>query len=85
MAIYQRQPERYGQIEVKQKYFLPIYNITLADPGGGGRTRRAPPPNGRGPMILYAQNAKISQFFLRSLRSRFILDLILLEIWQKTR
>jgi len=30
--------------------------MPLADPGGG-RTRRAPPPNGRGLMIFYAQNA----------------------------
>ena len=50
---------------------------------GGGRTRRAPPPNGRGPKIFYAQNANFSQFFLRSLRSRLILSIILIEIWQK--
>jgi len=34
----------------------------LADPGGG-RTRCAPPPNGRGPMIFFAQNANLSHFF----------------------
>jgi len=33
----------------------------LADPGG--RTRRAPPPNGRGPMDFYAQNAIFLIFF----------------------
>ena len=32
---------------------------TLAEPGG--RTRR-PPPNDRGPMIFYAQNANFSHF-----------------------
>jgi len=31
----------------------------LADPGGGAHPARAP-PNGRGPMILYAQNAIFS-------------------------
>jgi len=31
-----------------------------------------PPPNGRGRMILYAQNDKFSQFLLPSLCSRFI-------------
>ena len=31
----------------------------LADPGGA-------PPNGRGPMIFYGQNANFSHFFLRS-------------------
>jgi len=35
---------------------------TLAEPGG--RTRRAPPPNDRGPMICYAQNANFSNFFV---------------------
>jgi len=54
---------------------------TLADPGW--RTRR--PPNGRGPMIFYAQYANFSQFFLRSLRSRIILSILLIVIWSKTR
>jgi len=45
---------------------------------GGGRT-----PNGRGPMIFYVQNANFSQFVLRSLRSSFILSIILIEIWPK--
>ena len=59
--------------------------ISLADPGGG-RTRRAPPPpNGRGPMIYYAQNANFSQFFLRSPRLRIILSILLIEIWPKIR
>ena len=35
--------------------------LALADPWGG-RTRRPHPPNGRGPMILYAPNAKFPQF-----------------------
>jgi len=51
----------------------------LADPGGAPGAR-PPPPYGRGPMICYAQNANFSQFVLRS---RFILGLILIEIWQK--
>ena len=50
-----------------------IYN-SLADPVGA-HPARAPPPNGRGPMIFYAQNANFSQFFRRSLRSRFILSM----------
>jgi len=54
---------------------------TLADPGGAHPARA--PPNGRGPMIFYAQNAIFSQFFCRSLRSRFFLSLILIEIWPK--
>ena len=52
----------------------------LADPGGAPGAR--PPPNGRGPMIFYAQNAIFSHFFLRS---RLILSIILIEIWPKTR
>ena len=59
-----------------------ILLLTLADPGGGAPGAR-PPPNGRGPMIFYAQNAIFSQFFRRSLRSRFFLSLILIEIWPK--
>ena len=50
---------------------------TLADPGGAHPARA--PPNGRGPMISYGQNANFSQFFRRSLRSRFILSLILVK------
>jgi len=52
---------------------------TQADPGGGGASG-ATPPNGRGPMIFYAQNAIFSHFFLRS---RLILSKILVEIWPK--
>ena len=37
--------------------------LSLADPGGGAHPA-PPPPNGRGPMIFYAQNAIFSQFFL---------------------
>ena len=44
--------------------------MSLADPGGGAHP--APPPNGRGPMIFYAQNAKLSQFiFARFARDTF--------------
>ena len=39
------------------------------------------PPNGRGPMIFYAQNAILSQYFHRSLRSRFILNIILNDFY----
>ena len=35
--------------------------------------------------FLMPKNANFSQFFLRSLRSRFILSMILLSIWPKTR
>jgi len=44
----------------------------LADPGGA---HGAPPPNGRGPMFFYAQNANFC--------SRLILSIMLIEIWQK--
>ena len=54
--------------------------LSLVDPGG--RTRRPPPPNGRGPKIFYAQNAIFSQFFLRSLRSRLMLSINLIKVWQ---
>jgi len=57
-----------------------VYALALADPGGG--TPGARPPNGRGPMIFYAQNANFSHFFLRS---RTILCILLIEIWPKTR
>jgi len=45
----------------------PLYQTpyALADPEGGAPGAR--PPNGRGTMIFYAQNANFSQFFLRSL------------------
>ena len=56
--------------------------ISLADPGGGAHPARAP-PNGRGPKIFYAQNANFSQIFLRSLRSRLILSILVIEIWPK--
>ena len=57
-----------------------IQYVTLADPGGAHPARA--PPNGRGPMIFYAQNANFSHFFLRS---RTILCILLIEIWPKTR
>jgi len=38
-----------------------VPNLSLADPGGGAPGAR--PPNGRGPMIFYAQNAIFSHFF----------------------
>ena len=37
--------------------------LSLAGPGGGVGAPGAPPPNGRGPMIFYAQNAFFSQLF----------------------
>ena len=49
---------------------------------GGAHPARAP-TNGRGPMIFYAQNANFSHFFPCSLRSRFILSLVLIDIWPK--
>jgi len=43
---------------------------SLADPGGG--TPGAPPPNGRGPTIFYAQNANfLNIFFARFARDTF--------------
>ena len=59
--------------------------MALADPGGAHPARAPPHLTAADLWFFYAQNAKISQFFLRSLRSRVILELILLEIWQKTR
>jgi len=53
----------------------------LADPGGAHPARA--PPNGRGPMIFYAQNANFPKNFRRSLRSRLTLSVILIEIWPK--
>ena len=41
------------------------------------------PPTAADLWFFYAQNAKIYHFFLCSLSSRFILSLILIEIWQK--
>jgi len=35
--------------------------VSLADPGEGG-AHPARPPNGRGPMMFYATNAKFPQF-----------------------
>ena len=58
------------------------FHFTLADPGGGAHPA-PPPPNGRGPRIFYAQNAKFSQINFRSLRSRYILSIFLIEIGPK--
>jgi len=55
----------------------------LADPGEGAPGLR--PPNGRGPMFFYAQQAYFSQICPCWLRSRLILSIILIEIWPKTR
>jgi len=54
----------------------------LADPGGGAHPARAP-PNGRGPMIFYAQNAEFSQFFSSLATLAIYLSIILIEIWTK--
>ena len=51
--------------------------MALADPGGAHPARA--PPDGRGPMIFYAQNANFSQFF-SSLASLALLSIILIEI-----
>ena len=40
---------------------LSYWDNTLAGPGGAHPART--PPNGRGHMIFYAQNAQFSQFF----------------------
>jgi len=52
----------------------------IADRGGGG-TRRAPPTNGRGPMILYAPDC--FSIYFRLLRLQFILNIIFIEICPK--
>ena len=57
-----------------------IYN-SLADPGGAPGAR--PPPNGRGPMIFYAPNANVSQFFSSLASLAITLSIILIEIWSK--
>jgi len=58
-----------------------MYNInknnTLADPGG--RT----PLTAADLWFVYAQNANFSYVFLRSLRSRFILSIIIIDVWSK--
>jgi len=58
-----------------------MYESTIADPEGGGAPA---PPNGRGPMIFYAQNAKFSQFFFARYARDYFLSIILIEIWQNT-
>jgi len=45
-------------------------HMSLADPGWAHPA--PPPPNGRGPMIFYAQNAIFSQLFLASLANHFM-------------
>jgi len=40
-----------------------LHSNTFTSGSRGRRTRRALPPNGRGPMIFYAQNTKFSPFF----------------------
>ena len=42
-------------------FFYIVTTNSLADPGGAYLARA--PPNGRGPMIFYAQNTKFSPFF----------------------
>jgi len=57
----------------------PGSETSLADPGGGAQPEPSLPPNGR--MIFYAQNANFSQIYLRSIRSRLILGIILIKTW----
>ena len=54
---------------------------SLADPGGAHPARA--PPNGRGPMIFLCPKRYFFSIFFRSLRSRYILSLILIEIGPK--
>ena len=48
-----------------------IYYYSLADPGGGGRTRRAPPLTSADQRFFYVQNANFSQFFLARFARKF--------------
>ena len=61
------------------------YRFHLITSGSRGAHPARPPPLLPRTYVLYAQNAIFSQIFLRSLRSRFILSIILIEIWPKTR
>ena len=56
--------------------------VALADPGGVAPGAR-PPLTAADLWFFYAQNANFSQFFRRSLPSRLIFSLILIEIWPK--
>ena len=60
---------------------LDLVYIALADPGGGGAHPARAPPNGRGPMIFLCPKRFFFSIFPRSLRSRIILNLILIEMW----
>ena len=57
--------------------------FALADPGGGAPGAR-PPLTAADLCFFMPQNANFSQNFLRSLRLRFILCIMLIEIWPKT-
>jgi len=55
MSAYEERTRRMPSVPL-------TYVCAQADPGGA-HPARAPPPNSRGPMIFYAQNAIFSQFF----------------------
>ena len=61
---------------------LPCISAIHCTSGSRGGAHPAPPPNVRGPMFFYSQNANFSQYFLRSL---LILSIILIEIWPKKK
>jgi len=67
------------------EFYLNLCSYIMYSTSGsrGGAPGAPPPPNGRVPMIFYAQNAKFSQIFFRSLRSRSIISIILIEIGPK--
>ena len=71
-------PTKSGNFHNLITHFI-LANHTSGSRGGAPGAR---PPNGRGPKIFCAQNANFSQVFLRS---RLILSINLIEIWQKTR
>ena len=61
--------------------YLADNKLTLADPGRG-RTRRPPPQRPRTYDFFMPKTLNFLIFFLRSLRSRFISSIVLIEIWQ---
>ena len=64
---------------IKLSFFI-IFDVRTTSGSRGGAHPARAPLTAADLWFFYAQNAKFSQFFLRS---RLILGLILLEIWQK--
>ena len=66
---------------LQRTVLCPMLQMYSTSGSRGERTRRDPPPNGRGPMICVCPKRYFSHLFLCSLRSRLILTIILIEIW----